>query len=102
MWETLKTSLVTFADLSKDALHVHFGLLILFASNRLLKKPLGHWLPLMIVLLLELCNEFLDLFGWSAHQDYRWIASLRDVLNTMLWPTIIVVAARIGRRRRQS
>ena len=103
MWGILKEVLVELSGVSKDALHVHIGLIAFFGSAFLMKRPVASVLPLLVVLGLELGNEFLDLFIMrnSPPGIAQWGESLRDLFNTMLWPTILMFAAR-ARQRRQS
>ena len=101
MWGILKEILVELSGVSKDALHVHIGLIAFFGSAFLLKRSPASILPLLIVLGLELGNEFLDLFIMRNRPPglAQWGESLRDLFNTMLWPTTLMFAARARQRR---
>jgi hypothetical protein len=101
MWGVLKEILVEFSGVSKDALHVHIGLIAFFASTFLLKRPAASLLPWLVVLGLELGNEYLDLFIMRNRPPRitQWGESLRDLFNTMLWPTILMFAAKARQRR---
>ncbi len=100
MWGSLKDLLVELAGVSKDALHVHIGLIVFFASTFFLRRSAASLLPWLIVLGLELVNEVLDLYVWRGEPGVaQWGESLRDLFNTMLWPTILMSAARAGQRR---
>lgn len=99
MLDPLKTALSDLLHLSKDALHVHLGIGIYLVATLLLRRPLGSWLPWLIVLALELINEALDL----AHHLRRGgiepaglLDSVKDIINTMLWPTVLLIALRVG------
>ncbi len=101
MWGILKEILVELSGVSKDALHVHIGLIAFFGSAFLLKRSAASILPLLVVLGLELGNEFLDLFIMRNRPPglAQWGESLRDLFNTMLWPTILMFGARARQRR---
>ncbi len=99
MWSDLKLFVVELAGVSKDTLHVHIGLIIFFGSAFLLKRFPASVLPWLIVLGLELVNEAMDLLGQRHLVMAEWAGSLRDLFNTMLWPTILTWAARARQRR---
>ncbi len=101
MWGILKDLLVEVTGTSKDALHVHVGLIAFFATMFLLRRPMASLLPWLVVLVLEVGNEYLDLFVMRSRppEVTHWGESLRDVINTMLWPTIMVLFAHARRRR---
>jgi hypothetical protein len=78
-----------------DTLHVIGGVVLQLLAARLLRRPLSSWRPWAVVLLLELLNEAHDL--WVE----RWPSlamqlgeGLRDVVGTMLLPTLLMLVAR--------
>lgn len=99
MLEPFKAALSDFLHLSKDALHIHFGIAAYLIASALFRRPAGSLLPWLVVLGLELVNEGLDL----AH-DIRYGgldlwgigAGIKDILNTMFWPTALMLALRSG------
>lgn len=95
----LKTELSEFFGVSKDALHVHLGLLAFVLAVVLLRKPLASVLPWLCVLALESLNEILDFLRWHNLPDY-FAGTLKDVLNTMVWPTVFLLSARFVTLRR--
>ena len=93
-WIDVKVWLEWALGLPRDALHVHLSLVLLFGSAILLRRrPDSVWCW-AVVLLLELANEGVD--GWRALRDGDpWLAeSAHDVINTMLWPTMILIFGR--------
>ena len=93
LWIGYKTRLVEFVGLTNDAMHVHGSLLILFVSAIILRRrPDSIWCWL-IVLAAELFNEYADLKG-LAPGEASIKASIHDLYNTMLWPTVIVILGR--------
>ena len=94
-WEGAKTALSDGLGLSRDMLHVHGGLALFMALILLLRRPRGSVLPLLLVLGVEIANEAMDfaryhLSGWP----WRPGPTLRDVFDTLLWPTLLTLAAR--------
>ena len=93
LWIGYKTRLVEFVGLTNDAMHVHGSILILFASAIILRRrPDSIWCW-VIVLAAELFNEYADLNG-LAPGEASMKASIHDLYNTMLWPTVIVILGR--------
>lgn len=101
MWDVFKTYVVDLTGLSKDALHVHFGLMIYVSSGLLFKKKYpGVVFPWIIVLGLESANELVDLFVRESKPGaIALLRSLKDLLNTMFWPTFFAMASRVLGRR---
>ena len=101
-WALLKEAVVDTTGLSKDALHVHLGLIVLFSFSAILNRPIASLLPWLAVLLLELGNEVMDLVFWymlGKLEIAQWHESLSDLIITMILPTIFVLAARGLRHR---
>ncbi|HEX2762672.1 MAG TPA: hypothetical protein VHM92_02340 [Allosphingosinicella sp.] len=96
-----KTGIEAWTGLDKDALHIHAAILLyLLIAVVLRRRALWAWLA---VLLVELANEALDLreqyqagiqLDWSEALRLGWREAAKDVWNTMLWPSLFLVAAR--------
>lgn len=96
--QAIKMVIIAATGLSKDALHVHIGLAIFFAAAFALRKPVKAFLPWLIVLVAMALGELLDMRDNISSLGYwRWPASLHDVVNTMFWPTLLLVFARLSR-----
>ncbi|QQR40080.1 hypothetical protein [Devosia rhizoryzae] len=94
MLNTLKTALTQLLHLSRDALHIHLGLGIYLVAMLLLRRGPTSWLPWLVLLAFELFNELLD--TWHHGQiQVDVLGSTKDILNTMLWPTLLLIAARL-------
>lgn len=101
MYNTLKTQLSEFLGITKDALHIHIGLAIFLGVALVFRRSLASWIPWLVLLAFELVNELMDIF----HEGIAGFAmgdSLKDVLNTMFWPTVVFIAARWQKRRQRS
>ena len=93
--QTAKFWLVDATGLAKDALHIHVGLILFFAAALVMRWPLRSWKPWAAVLAVTLAGEAWDL--WNTIASARRILPFgiwKDVWNTMLWPTAILLLAR--------
>jgi len=90
-----KTWLVDSAGLSKDALHIYFGL-ALFVVVRLVWRWRGGWLAAWLaVLAMAAGGEWLDI-ALEARQSTIQpdAAHWHDIWNTMFWPTVLLAIGR--------
>ena len=95
MYNTLKTELSDLLGISKDALHIHLGIAIFLIAALVFRRSLANWIPWLVLLAFELVNEFIDIF--HLHEgtvSFELEGSLKDILNTMFWPTIVLIIAR--------
>lgn len=94
-WETFKDWLSATLHLSHHDLHLILGLGLTLGFGRVLRRPLGAWLPLGIVAALELLNETSD-FARYYLSDWPWTPweTLVDIVITLLPALAIVLAAR--------
>lgn len=97
-YEMAKDWLVVSSGLAKDAWHVYFALAIQLAAAQCFRRRLASGWPLVLVLLLELANEWFDhrhysavgpdpMAGWSAD-------TARDLFNTLFPPLVVFLIAR--------
>ena len=78
-----------------DSLHVVAGVVLLLAISFVSRRPISAWRPWLWLLALALWNETVDLWVevWpDPGQQYG--EGAKDVLLTMLLPTILLFAAR--------
>lgn len=94
-WMGLK-GLAEAVAVQKDALHIYAGFLIQVLAALLFRRPLGHWLPWVAVLGVELANEAMDFrFGEEArYQEWQWLGARHDLINTMILPTLLLLLCR--------
>lgn len=101
MLNTLKTEITDILQLSRDALHIHIGLAFYLAAMVVLRRGPASWLPWFALLGVEIINEGLD--AWHDGHAYLDLSgSAKDIVNTMFWPTILVLVFRWRRQRRES
>jgi hypothetical protein len=97
MYNALKTDIATFLGISKDALHIHLGLFLFVGLVLLLRRSPAHPLPWLLVLGFEVLNELMDIFHWHAGSwSFEIGDSGKDLIGTMLWPTILLLLARLS------
>ena len=96
-WYGLKEWLEAASGLGKDALHVHAGVMAQIGLAFLLRRSLSSPWPWLAVLLLVAANEYYDLTYeiWPNRGD-QYAGSLRDIWNTMLVPTLLMLLVRFA------
>jgi hypothetical protein len=94
-WYQVKECLEQFTGLDMDALHVHAGVLGQIAAALVLRRSLASPWPWLAVLVAALGNEWFDLHYeiWPTRPQ-QYAESIRDLWNTMLLPTLLMVLAR--------
>lgn len=97
----LKFLVESYTGLEKDALHIHAALLIYLLAMFVFRQNRRSRFPWLAVLAFELVNEALDLrrnyFDWGQPAELtslNWQESVKDLWNTMLWPTVLLVIGR--------
>lgn len=95
LFEERKSWIVTATDLSKDALHIYFGL-ALFLVVRLAWRGRGGWIAAWLAVLAMACGgEWLDLTAeYSRSTIQPDAAHWHDIWNTMFWPTVLMIVGR--------
>lgn len=88
-----KTDISLATGMPDDLLHVHLGLFIFVGTALLLRQRMRSPIPILAVLIFELLNEVSD---YLAGGDWYLAGSLLDIVNTMLWPTVLFLLARRG------
>jgi len=101
VYNAFKTQISDLLGISKDALHIHLGLAIYLIVVVVFRRPLASWVPWLALLGFEIVNEFTDIFHEGVMR-FQVGDSLKDVLNTMFWPTVVLLAARWHRSRRRA
>ena len=94
--QTLKSTLVTVTSLSLDALHIYVGLGAFFLTALVFKKPLRSLLPWLAVVAIAAIGELTDMRDdLATFHRWRWADSLHDLVNTIFWPTAIMILCRL-------
>jgi hypothetical protein len=95
LFEERKIAALDLTGLSKDALHIYFGL-ALFLLIRLAWRRRGGWLLAWAAVLAMACGgEWLDMRAEaSRHAIQPDAAHWHDIWNTMFWPTMLLLVGR--------
>ena len=72
-------------------LHLHAGLFVLMLARIVTGRSLGSMVPWLFVLGAETFNEVMDRLHFGS---WRWPDTISDVVNTLLWPTVICLGVR--------
>jgi hypothetical protein len=94
-WFTIKAWIEHGIPFSPKALHPIVGVVLQLAFAALLRTSIARLPPWLIVLALELANEWTDLTVdvWPNRSD-QIAGSVTDVLLTMVLPTLLLLAVR--------
>ena len=96
--QSAKLVVMSLTALSRDALHVHAGMLVFVLAAAILRKGLGSPWPWLVAMAVACGMEAMDAVdGILTYGHWRVRASVHDVLNTMLWPTALAIACRFTR-----
>ena len=91
----LKIFIEAYTGLERDALHIHFALLAYLLAMALFRQSRRSRLPWLVVLAFEMLNELFDLRRQQlSGAALAWDESLKDLWNTMLWPTVLLFVGR--------
>ena len=100
-YQNAKLIILSILELSRDAIHIHIGLIVFFATVVLWKKGAVEARCLIPVAVVASLMEFLDLRDGYSDLGYVRMAavtaSIHDLINTMVWPIVIVILAWMGR-----
>ncbi len=93
-WGGWKSAAEQFFGLSPDAMHVHVSILLLLFFALVTRRRLYNPLPWVLLLVVELTNEFIDMNQPWGSVESNWPASRHDILNTMFLPTVLILVLR--------
>jgi hypothetical protein len=98
-WYQAKTFIEHAISFSHDALHVLVGVVVQLVIAALLRRSLRSIWPWLIVLALELGNEWVDLAieRWPVPAE-QYGEGMKDILLTMALPTLLLLVARFRPR----
>jgi hypothetical protein len=93
-WYQVKLAALEATGLSRDALHIVFGISGHFLLAMALRRSLASPLPWSGVLAAEALNEWWDLHYEVWLDRPMWPESIHDLWVTMLVPTLLLIVAR--------
>lgn len=95
-YQLAKLEVLSMVDLTKDAIHIHIGMLVFVGWLVLFRKSINDFKSLIPVLIVVLIMELFDLRDdYNAFGYFRWFASLHDIINALLWPFILISFSRL-------
>ena len=102
MYNSFKTDISEWIGLSKDALHIHIGLALFVLAMLVFRKSPASLVPWLCVLGLELANELKDVFHFARSGVFFDLGdSPKDFINTLFWPTVLMVWFRVAEARKR-
>lgn len=91
----IKIFIEAYTGLERDALHIHFALLLYLLAMFIFRQTRRSRLPWLVVLAVELLNELFDIRRTQmGGGPVLWDEGLKDLWNTMLWPTVLLIIGR--------
>jgi hypothetical protein len=97
MYQEFKLRIVELTGLSKDALHIYVGLFVFFSFVTAARKGKIEPIALIPVLLIAVSMEIVDLYdNYRTMGSMYWANSIHDLVNTALWPVVIVLLAQFN------
>lgn len=98
--QSVKLAMIAALGLSKDALHIYVGLAVFLLTALALRQSLRSLLPWLAVVVVALAGELFDaLDDVRSLGHWRWAASIHDIVNTLFWPTALLLLTRSRRSR---
>ena len=73
-------------------LHIHAGMALLMIARLITRRSFGTFIPWWVVVAGEAFNEIMDRLNFGS---WRWEDTSLDIINTLLWPTVICVGVRL-------
>lgn len=94
-WYQIKTALSQATGISQDAFHILVAVGIQLLVAWALRRDISAFAPWLVVLGMELANEYSDL-AFETWPDRTWQIgeSVKDIVVTMVVPTVLLVLAR--------
>lgn len=90
-----KLFLANHVHLAKDALHIYVALILFLGSAALFRWPLKSWKPWLVVAVAALAGEVWDLRDSLVYRTPIMLSENgKDILNTLFWPTVLMLLAR--------
>ena len=97
-FQDAKLYVVEHLHLAKDALHIYVALAVFFGACIVFRWKATQWRPLLAVLAVACAGEAWDFYDTvTAGGTVDLHEHVKDIANTLLAPTIIVLVARYSR-----
>ena len=73
-------------------LHIHAGMALLMIARLITRRSFGTFIPWWVVVAGEAFNEIMDRLNFGS---WRWEDTSLDIIDTLLWPTVICLGVRL-------
>ena len=93
-WEEIKQAIELSTGLSRDALHIHAAVLLQLFVAAISRRGLRNPIPWLVVCVFEVLNERTDMLADGVLESWEQAASIHDLWNTMLLPTLLFLISR--------
>ena len=99
-WEAVKSAILPHNQDVRGLVHIHAAIGIYLILAMFARRGLAAWWPVAVVGALTLVNEAMDVIAlpdpgqFWVFRDTGW-----DIVNSLLWPCAIMMAARLLDRR---
>ena len=93
VFQDIKTHIVSFTGLEKDALHIYVGIGVFLITSLLFKNHHYRWLiALFVVIAAASMGEVLDRHDQLIiDKHWYWQGSVHDIVNTCFFPTLFTL-----------
>ena len=92
LYSDAKQAFAELVGATEDLLHLHAGLAIFFAAALLFRRRMRSRVPIALVYVFAFANELIDLL--SPNGNVSRLEPALDMLNTVVWPTLLFLLAR--------
>lgn len=99
-----KIAVVELSTLDRDSLHIHVSIIAYLLACFVLRRKAASWLPWLAVFALALFGEYIDARNilktneaFYTNWEKMWAFHGKDIINTMIAPTILLLTARYTR-----
>lgn len=93
-FQEAKRLIVEHTDLARDALHIYVALALFLGACLLFGWKAREWKPWLVVLAAAVAGEAWDLATGLRSGSVNLPASVKDLWNTLLAPTVLMLFAR--------
>lgn len=93
VFQDIKTHIVSFTGLEKDALHIYVGIAVFLITSLLFKNHRYRWfIALFTVIAAASMGEVLDRHDQLIiSKHWYWQGSVHDIVNTCFFPTLFTL-----------
>lgn len=93
VFQDIKTYIVSFTGLERDALHIYVGIGVFLITSLLFKNHRYRWfIALFVVIAAASMGEVLDRHDQLIIDKYwYWQGSVHDIVNTCFFPTLFTL-----------